>query len=769
MILEVFIEGIKLDLFEDETVTITQGVQDVKDISKIFADFSQSFNVPASKKNNAIFKNYYNADIDNGFDARTRKNSTINVNTLPFKQGKMQLNGVKIKNNIAASYSITFFGDVIKVKDLIGDDKLNTLDWLSNFDHSYTGATVLDGLQTGLDFTVSGVSYPRAVIYPLISYQKQYFYNSNASAPPLLGEAVNISYLSGRDSGVSIDDLKPAIKLSLIVKAINEKYGFKFVGGFFDSALFNEIYVNLNKSTEKLSNGFLEVESLTTETPVESNRRLDKVTYFATVTPKAGFENIGYKIRLLINGVVKHESVDFIFGTNTRDGVLDSPTGEAITKFEIITNENFDFDSVTNLTYRYFGVSPVSLGTYPNTYNNQSIALVTKILNELKDIETYKFLVSLFKTFNLIVQPFGDDILVEDLQSWYSEGKIIDITEYIDTTEKQVDKGVIFNKIDFKFKESQQILADVFKQSNNRTYGNNELTLYTDLTKTEELDGETLDIESIFENPINERLLDLTNNTDTNILYCPYINRDLKSISGDPFMFFGVSQSVASNPIGYKGSASTYQEINTNVIMPSHTRQIGVESFGLNFKSEFNEFTSALNQDTIYTRNYEDYISDIFSDKRRNYNYTGILPISLLNALKLNDRLIIGNTRYIINTIKSNLTNREDELELINDIYDAPLASDISNNSVIIPDFNTYESPAISDSAEYIGITGQFPALVDTGDGTDWITLSPFDGGFTVFTFNYSLSQNNGSAERSAQIKITDGLNNPTLTIVQNF
>jgi hypothetical protein len=585
-----------------------------------------------------------------------------------------------------------------------------------------------------------------------------------------MGEAVNISYLDGRDSGVSIDDLKPAIKLSLIVKAINEKYGFKFVGGFFESALFNEIYVNLNKSTDKLSNGFVEVETETSTTPTKDVISRGSVLYLVTVTPKTEFQNIGYKIRLSINGVVLYENPNFIFGEITAGAVIRSRdfTGEAVTKFDVLTEEAFEFDANTNLTYQFLGSNPQSLGNYPNTYTNQSISLVANILNELKDIETYKFLVSLFKTFNLIVQPFGDDILVEDLQSWYTQGKIIDITEYINTTEKQVDKGVIFNKIDFKFKESQQILADVFRQSNNRTYGNNELTLYTDSTETEELDGETLDIESIFENPINERLLDLKDNENTNILYCPYINRDLKSISGDPFMFFGVSQSVASNPIGYKGSASTYQEINTNVIMPSHTRQIGVESFGLNFESEFNEFTSALNQDTIYTRNYEDYISDIFSDKRRNYNYTGILPISLLNALKLNDRLIIGNTRYIINTIKSNLTNREDELELINDIYDAPLASDISNNSVIIPDFNTYESPAISDSAEYIGITGQSLVLVDTGDGTSWITLGTFGTG-AIFTFNYSLSQNNGSAERSAQIKITDGLNNPTLTIIQNF
>ena len=165
MTTQVFIEGNRLDLFDDENISITQGVQDVKDISKLFADFSQSFSVPASRNNNAIFKHYYNQDIENGFDARTRKPAVININTVPFKTGKIQLNGVKIADNQPSSYKITFFGDVIKVKDLIGDDELNTLDWLDNFNSVYSAAQVLTGLTTGLDFTVGSVSYPKDSIY----------------------------------------------------------------------------------------------------------------------------------------------------------------------------------------------------------------------------------------------------------------------------------------------------------------------------------------------------------------------------------------------------------------------------------------------------------------------------------------------------------------------------------------------------------------------------------------------------------------------------
>ena len=54
--LQLYIEGQRVDLFKDETVSITQTIQNVKDISKIFTTFTKTFSVPASKVNNKLFK-----------------------------------------------------------------------------------------------------------------------------------------------------------------------------------------------------------------------------------------------------------------------------------------------------------------------------------------------------------------------------------------------------------------------------------------------------------------------------------------------------------------------------------------------------------------------------------------------------------------------------------------------------------------------------------------------------------------------------------------
>ena len=44
---QVYIEGLKIELFEDEQINVTSSVQNINDISKVFTDFSQSFTVPA--------------------------------------------------------------------------------------------------------------------------------------------------------------------------------------------------------------------------------------------------------------------------------------------------------------------------------------------------------------------------------------------------------------------------------------------------------------------------------------------------------------------------------------------------------------------------------------------------------------------------------------------------------------------------------------------------------------------------------------------------
>ena len=60
---DLYVNGFRLDLFDDEEITINLSVQNIQDISKVFTDFTQGFTVPASPRNNEILQHYYNSNI----------------------------------------------------------------------------------------------------------------------------------------------------------------------------------------------------------------------------------------------------------------------------------------------------------------------------------------------------------------------------------------------------------------------------------------------------------------------------------------------------------------------------------------------------------------------------------------------------------------------------------------------------------------------------------------------------------------------------------
>jgi len=103
---QLYIGSERIELFDDESVVLTQSIQNVKDISKIFTDFTRTFSVPATAKNNKVFKHFYNSTITNTFDARSKVDATIELNHLKFRSGKVKLNGVDLKNNKPSLYRL---------------------------------------------------------------------------------------------------------------------------------------------------------------------------------------------------------------------------------------------------------------------------------------------------------------------------------------------------------------------------------------------------------------------------------------------------------------------------------------------------------------------------------------------------------------------------------------------------------------------------------------------------------------------------------------
>ena len=160
------------ELFGDENITITSKIQDVRDIGAVFTDFSQSFSLTASKTNNKIFKHYYDFSIEEGYDARIKKQSTLELNNLSFKEGLIKLNGVKLKNNVPHTYNITFFGNTINLKDVLADSQLSSLQKLNDYNQIYNFSNVTSAMQVAKE---NG-----NIIVPLITHTNRLIYDSSS-------------------------------------------------------------------------------------------------------------------------------------------------------------------------------------------------------------------------------------------------------------------------------------------------------------------------------------------------------------------------------------------------------------------------------------------------------------------------------------------------------------------------------------------------------------------------------------------------------------
>ena len=647
----------RVDLMEAELITLTQVIQDVKEIDKIFTDFSRTFNLPASKVNNKIFQHWYNDDVI-GFDNHIMSDAIIELNHLPFKIGQIKLESVVMKNNRPSIYKVTFFGNTVSFNNLAGEDQLEDLNWLSNFNYLNTFPNIRNGFENGIDVTVDSVNYTDAIIYPLLTHTQQYIYNSTGD----FSNFSNIAFANDVNDdrrGVFPEDLKPAIKVSLILKAIEQQYNLTFKSGeFFDSSVFTNMYLWLHREKGKISqtlkSELIIDTSFTCTNPFVQNQTFDGCSFFANTT-ESKFNNGKFEIEKTENYFYYSYLVEITPSNNVQEytiEILDDLTGERLAirngtgtqSLTIILDSEFDkmqigdkknlitkISSDLQLTFTSqfailsigvnnsnfytfpFGFTPgdVKLGDYLNTIsgntlivsNYQSGSLTTinqtlSIRNNVPKIGVLNFLKGLFKMHNLTAfVNDNNEIVVKTLDSFYSGGDTIDISKYVVTDQHTIGANLPFTEIDFQYLEPKTILAQQFLQVNNQRFGELEF-------KTTASDENKYLVEAPFEHMMFERLDDLADNSQTDIQYGAFIDDDLNPSIGAPLIFYGVYQQSLSKTINYvettrpeSGTPATgTQRVMSDYWMPSNYNELGTSSTPPTFNLNFG---SEINEYTL--------------------------------------------------------------------------------------------------------------------------------------------------------------------------
>ena len=226
---ELFIDNQQLDVFTDGSITIQSSIKDAKDPSKIFTDFSKNFTLPASDRNNKFFQHYYNYAID-GFDANNAKEARIEINSRVYKEGYITLQGVNLKFNKPYAYKVTFYGNLRFLKERLQNTKLSDLGFLNDFYMNYqaTGTdSVYEFLTSSKNITdQKGTTHIQPLVVPLITHTERLYIDSSTDFYGVLADGnlfKDSNYPSGspaKRNGVSWDQLKPAIRVDVIIKAI---------------------------------------------------------------------------------------------------------------------------------------------------------------------------------------------------------------------------------------------------------------------------------------------------------------------------------------------------------------------------------------------------------------------------------------------------------------------------------------------------------------------------------------------------------------------
>lgn len=663
--IEIYIGSEKLDTFADEDVNINLNIQNVKDISKLFTDYTQNFQVPASKANNAVFKHYYNADVSGGFSASLRQAATLFVNKEVFREGSIELLSVEMKSNKASSYEIVFYSAGVNLKDLFGEDELIDLD-LSAYDHAYEGG-VIRGAMEGTTPLHSG-----NVIYPLISPVGDWYYDSASSTH----DDADIAYHTTNDThGLNYYELKPAIRISKLIDAIETKYGITFTSSFFSNSKFTDLFLWGHRREGYMffnqANGYTaEKINFTSATGSGFDTTLDVLTVPSTYDRFLWYYTINstgsYQVHFYINGV--YYTSRSHTGNVTNEDIYFSglTTGDKI-QMRFSPPVNWDGAGVSLTSVSASGVeftNPANVYWTAATSTTQAFATNVIMSDQMPEQKVYDFLIGLVKMFNLVLEPTSrTNFIVEPLDDWYASGSNYEITEYVDVTSQKVTKPELNRRISFKYQESGSYIEEAYRNTNGGIG-------YGDLRADFAFDGGELIAESSFELMKYQKLDDPSNGI-VNFLVGKSIDKEGKPYIGEPVIFYSPQTlNISAYPIGFVDeSGRTTTPSNQVYLCGNINNRVAADvTQMLTYGLEVDPFHEQSFTQTLYDQFWEDYISDLYSSNRRVYSMKAILPFKVAAKLRMNDKLDISGRRYVINQIQINLRTEEATLELLNDV-----------------------------------------------------------------------------------------------------
>jgi hypothetical protein len=733
----------RVDLFDDEKISVVSSIQNINDISKTFTDFSQTFTVPASKQNNKIFRHWYDNTNDEPFRTLVKADAYIEIDTIPFRKGKIQLESANVEDGQAKDYSITFIGLLGNLKDTFAGLYLKDLT-STTYDFEYSASDVLSRITTATSSDV---------MFPLITSDHYWTFGS--------GEW-NINF---EETPIRYNELFPALRLRAVLNMIEERFGINFDGTtaepstFLTDPRFLNAYLWLKNRDDAFEANLFQQIDFTTKGNLEELPGVEvnlTDNYFIrnnggrtiiTITPQAGFTTVPYTVYRYLNGEVWDTYNTPSGGTKLFAVRTDADSNKH--SFYIRTSQSFEF------------VFRIDMATYSSGYTKsatmsaQTLSSNVSIRSYFPEIKIEDFFSGILKMFNLTCfSNDGINYTLKTIDNYYDDGSDVDITKYVIQDKKTLNRVKTHKKINFDYEKSESIINVGFNSTNGIEYGS------LHYSNTPPAEGEEYSIKLPFEN------LNFQNLWPNNVLQVGYaLKTDLQRYIPKPVILYDYNPTAltVTTGIGFWFSTSlTGNGIEYNAYKAfGQETLIGTETYGLNFNEQQSTLTNEIVNNGLYQTYYSQYFANIFNYKARLTKISAILPTSILTTLKLNDTILIRDTKYLINTMTTDLTSGVAQFELLTDQRVVEPLPIITENLVLNLD--------AGNPLSYPGTGTTWTDLTTNGNNGTLINGPTFDsanGGSIVFdgTNDYINLGNILNFERTDEFSISTWINVSSLT-----
>jgi len=531
--------GSQLDLFQDETITVSNNVTGLFDIGVLPSEFTRQISIPGTKNNNAFFKHVYDISVENPylFATNVKVPAYFDFDGFYISQGYLQLNKVNVRaNKFIESYEISIYGTLSSFSRDINRVYLTDLSNLSIYNHTAS----YDNIKASWD----GNLFSGNIVYPLCDYGTGLQYTSGQ---------YETNGINKSDGGLTTQDFKPAIRAKAVMDAIFQYTGYTYSSDFLNEAWFDDVYMICNNSLKypEFSGVNLETYGTAKINAISGSGMTDVVLpadTFVTVpwynklsdptniigvnssynVQKAsslkGILNLNINVSCSVNNMPGTLSANGTWqyrfietGSSTPyslnaiqpfifffDQLQNSRTGGINTTYELqagfVTSEKLP---VGNYYFQIKQRPNVATGTLPLVTmdpqsTTKSYLQITKAKQaadgRIMDIQSnmpfgesgiklVDFIKGLQKKYNLVIYPDNtkqNHFIIEPFNSWYDNGEIKSFDKYInldEIIEVVPANNLAVNKLQFGDTLGNDYIAQQFQKENTREYGK---TYYTD-------------------------------------------------------------------------------------------------------------------------------------------------------------------------------------------------------------------------------------------------------------------------------------------------